>query len=45
MSWDRATACHGRGIAKASRVSFSRVEYRGCGNEVIAVVDCVSCRR
>lgn len=41
MSWDRATACHGRGIAMAGRVSFSRIEYRGCGNEVFAVVDCL----
>ncbi|NOQ94737.1 MAG: response regulator, partial [Methylophaga sp.] len=27
---------HGRGIAIANKMSFSFVEYRGCGNEVMA---------
>lgn len=27
---------HGRGIAIANKMSFSSVEYRGCGNEVMA---------
>lgn len=39
MSWERADDSHGRGIAKAGRVGFSHIEYRGCGNEVTATVD------
>lgn len=31
---------HGRGIAMANRLSFSQIEYRGCGNEVIGTVVC-----
>ncbi len=34
----RAFDTHGRGIAMANKFSFSRMEYCGCGNEVIAVV-------
>ncbi|MGH9457189.1 MAG: response regulator [Thermoanaerobaculia bacterium] len=34
----RAFDTHGRGIAMARRVSFESLEYRGSGNEVIAVV-------
>ena len=30
----------GRGIAMANRVSFSHIEYRGCGNEVVGTVVC-----
>ena len=39
ISPERAFDNHGRGIALAAGVSFSRLEYRGCGNEVFAVVD------
>ncbi|MGE0387130.1 MAG: response regulator [Gammaproteobacteria bacterium] len=31
---DRAFDCHGRGIAMSRAMSFDRVEYFGCGNEV-----------
>lgn len=34
----RAFDTHGRGIAIANRMSFSRLEYRGCGNEVMGTV-------
>ncbi|HVG25230.1 MAG TPA: response regulator [Thermoanaerobaculia bacterium] len=34
----RAFDNHGRGIAIARALSFDRVEYRGTGNEVVAVV-------
>jgi CheY-like chemotaxis protein len=30
---------HGRGIAMASMVSFSRLEYQGRGNQVVAVIE------
>ena len=36
----RAFDTHGRGIAMASRLSFSHLEYRGCGNEVVGTVEC-----
>lgn len=36
----RAFDRHGRGILMARHVSFSSIEYRGCGNEVVATVDC-----
>jgi anti-sigma regulatory factor (Ser/Thr protein kinase) len=36
----RAFDTHGRGIAMANRLSFSRIEYRGCGNEVVGTVTC-----
>jgi len=36
----RAFDTHGRGIAMANRLSFSRIEYRGCGNEVVGTVVC-----
>jgi len=39
MSADRAMHNHGRGIAMAGMLSFSRVEYQGNGNEVHAFVD------
>ncbi len=35
---ERALDNHGRGIAIARALSFDRVEYRGNGNEVVAVV-------
>jgi DNA-binding response OmpR family regulator len=35
---ERAFDNHGRGIAMANQVSFSRIEYKGKGNEVVAVV-------
>ena len=38
----RAFDRHGRGILMARHVSFSAIEYRGCGNEVIASVRCGS---
>lgn len=34
FSSDRATDCHGRGIAMANMMSFDEVEYFGKGNEV-----------
>lgn len=34
ISPERATHNHGRGIAMAVMLGFSKVEYRGCGNEV-----------
>jgi sigma-B regulation protein RsbU (phosphoserine phosphatase) len=34
----RAFDTHGRGIAMANRLSFSRLEYRGCGNEVVGTI-------
>ena len=36
----RAFDTHGRGIAMANRLSFSHIEYRGCGNEVVGTVTC-----
>lgn len=40
--WDidprRAFDTHGRGILMARHLTFSTLEYRGCGNEVMAVV-------
>lgn len=36
----RAFDRHGRGIIMARHVSFSSIEYRGCGNEVVATVIC-----
>lgn len=38
ISPERATHPHGRGIATARALSFSSVEYVGCGNEVICTV-------
>ncbi len=34
----RAFDTHGRGIAMSRMISFDRVEYRGCGNEVVATI-------
>lgn len=34
ISPERATHSHGRGIALAKMMSFDRLEYLGCGNEV-----------
>ena len=36
---DRATHPNGRGIATSKLMSFSAVEYTGCGNEVICTLD------
>jgi CheY-like chemotaxis protein len=36
----RAFDTHGRGIAMANRLSFSRIEYRGSGNEVVGTIEC-----
>jgi len=40
--WDidprRAFDTHGRGILMARHLTFSTLEYRGCGNEVVAIV-------
>ena len=33
---DRVMDNHGRGIAMANKLSFTRIEYRGCGNQVCA---------
>ncbi|CAK0741265.1 Response regulator receiver protein [Gammaproteobacteria bacterium] len=38
ISPERAFDTHGRGIAMSKRLSFDRLEYRGCGNEVLAAV-------
>lgn len=38
MSPERAFDTHGRGIAMSRLISFERVEYRGCGNEVEALI-------
>lgn len=38
ISPERAFDTHGRGIAMSRLISFSRMEYRGCGNEVLAVI-------
>jgi CheY-like chemotaxis protein len=38
LSPERATHPHGRGIATAKLMSFSAVEYTGCGNEVICTL-------
>ncbi len=35
----RAFDTHGRGIAMANRLSFSHIEYRGCGNEVVGTIE------
>lgn len=35
---DRVFDSHGRGIAMARAFSFDHLEYHGCGNEVLAVV-------
>jgi CheY-like chemotaxis protein len=35
----RAFHTHGRGIAIANRLSFSHLEYRGSGNEVVGTID------
>lgn len=36
---ERAFDTHGRGIAMANRLSFNRLEYRGCGNEVAGTIE------
>jgi CheY-like chemotaxis protein len=38
LSPDRATDPHGRGIATSKMMSFSSMEYLGCGNEVVCMV-------
>ncbi len=38
ISPDRATHPHGRGIATSRMMSFTSVEYLGCGNEVLCTV-------
>jgi len=35
---DRILESHGRGIAMAKALSFSRIEYRGKGNQVVCVI-------
>lgn len=42
MRAERIADNHGRGIAMAGMLSFSRIEYRGNGNEVHAFVECSS---
>ncbi len=39
MSPERAFDTHGRGIAMSKLLSFDKLEYRGCGNEVEGVVN------
>ena len=41
MSPERAFDTHGRGIAMSRLLSFDRLEYRGCGNEVEAAIKLV----
>jgi len=38
ISPERATHPHGRGIATSRLMSFSAVDYVGCGNEVLCTV-------
>jgi len=38
MDAKRVFDTHGRGIALARSISFDRLEYRGCGNQVVATV-------
>jgi DNA-binding response OmpR family regulator len=38
ISPERATHPHGRGIATSKMMSFTAVEYLGCGNEVVCTV-------
>lgn len=38
MRPERAFDTHGRGIAMSRLISFDRLEYRGCGNEVEAAI-------
>jgi hypothetical protein len=38
ISPERATHPHGRGIATSRLMSFTSVEYAGCGNEVICTL-------
>jgi sigma-B regulation protein RsbU (phosphoserine phosphatase) len=38
----RAFDTHGRGIAMAYRLSFTEIEYRGCGNEVVGTIECAT---
>ena len=42
ISPERAFHTHGRGIAIANTLSFTRLEYLGEGNQVLAVVDLTS---
>lgn len=35
---ERAFDPNGRGIAMAGKLAFSRIEYRGCGNQVVAAI-------
>ena len=39
ISPERATHPHGRGIATSRLMSFTSIEYLGCGNEVLCTVD------
>lgn len=39
MSPARAFDTHGRGIAMSKLLSFDRLEFRGCGNEVVCRID------
>jgi len=41
---ERILESHGRGIAMAKALSFSRVEYRGKGNQVVCVIKAESLR-
>jgi anti-sigma regulatory factor (Ser/Thr protein kinase) len=38
ISPDRATHPHGRGIATSKLMSFTSIQYLGCGNEVVCAV-------
>ncbi len=35
---ERATHCHGRGVALSKMISFDEIQYNGCGNEVTCKV-------
>ena len=39
---DRAFDPNGRGIAMARTMSFSSLEYQGCGNVVVARIKCAN---
>jgi len=38
INTDRILESHGRGIAMAKALSFSRIEYQGTGNQVVCVI-------
>ncbi len=35
---NRVFDTHGRGIAMAAKISFDSIQYKNCGNEVLAII-------